>query len=85
MIGLGLLLVAVAVVGAAQARESVYVTFRMPSGNIACGYSTDFGPVTLRCDQARAAGIDQVLARSAFSDKLGDILTNAGSPPKPPG
>ena len=23
------------------------------------------------------AGIDQVLARSAFSDKLGDILTNA--------
>lgn len=36
-------------------------------------------------DHARAAGIDQVLARSAFSDKLGDILTNAGSPPKPPG
>ena len=29
----------------AQARESVYVTFRMPSGNIACGYSTGFGPV----------------------------------------
>ena len=26
------------------------MTFRMPSGNIACGYSTDFGPVTLRCD-----------------------------------
>ena len=28
-------------------------------------------------DRARAAGIDQVLARSAFSEKLGDILTNA--------
>jgi CheY-like chemotaxis protein len=26
---------------------------------------------------ARAAGIDQVLARSAFSDKLADILTTA--------
>jgi len=50
MIGLGLLLIAMAVMGAAQARESVYVTFRMPSGNIACGYSTDSGPVTLRCD-----------------------------------
>ncbi len=35
-------------------------------------------------DQARNAGIDQVLARSAFSDKLGDILTNASSPPQPP-
>jgi PleD family two-component response regulator len=27
---------------------------------------------------ARGAGIDQVLARSAFSDRLGDILTSAG-------
>ena len=26
---------------------------------------------------ARAAGIDQVLARSAFSDKLGEILTSS--------
>jgi hypothetical protein len=44
----GLLIVVIAV--GAQARGSVYVTFRMPSGNIACGYSTGFGPVTLRCD-----------------------------------
>jgi hypothetical protein len=50
MILIGLLLVAIAVTAAAQARKSVYVTFRMPSGNIACGYSTDFVPVTLRCD-----------------------------------
>ena len=50
MILVGLLIVAIAVVAAAQARKSAYVTFRMPSGNIACGYSTDFGPVTLRCD-----------------------------------
>lgn len=28
---------------------------------------------------ARSAGIDQVLARSAFSDRLGDILTTAGT------
>lgn len=28
-------------------------------------------------DAARAAGIDQVLARSAFSDRLRDILTTA--------
>lgn len=41
---------AVAAAASAQGRESVYETFRMPSGNIACGYSTDFGPVTLRCD-----------------------------------
>jgi hypothetical protein len=41
---------AASVAALAQGRESVYVSFRMPSGNIACGYSTDFGPVTLRCD-----------------------------------
>jgi hypothetical protein len=41
---------AAAVAASAQGRESVYVPFRMPSGNIACGYSTDFGPETLRCD-----------------------------------
>ena len=41
---------AVAVAASAQGRESVYETFRMPSGNIACGYITGFGPVTLRCD-----------------------------------
>jgi PleD family two-component response regulator len=28
-------------------------------------------------ERARGAGIDQVLARSAFSEKLGDILTSA--------
>jgi CheY-like chemotaxis protein len=28
-------------------------------------------------DRARSAGIDQVLARAAFSEKLGDILTSA--------
>jgi hypothetical protein len=28
-------------------------------------------------DRARAAGIDQVLARSAFSDRLGEILAKA--------
>ena len=28
-------------------------------------------------ERARGAGIDQVLARSAFSEKLGEILTNA--------
>jgi PleD family two-component response regulator len=28
---------------------------------------------------ARSAGIDQVLARSAFSDRLGEILTTAGT------
>ena len=28
-------------------------------------------------DRARRAGIDQVMARSAFSEKLGDILTSA--------
>ena len=41
---------AVAVAASAQGRESVYETFRMPSGNIACGYITGVGPVTLRCD-----------------------------------
>ena len=30
-------------------------------------------------EAARQAGIDQVLARSAFSDRLGEILTTAGS------
>ena len=30
--------------------------------------------------RARAAGIDEVMARSAFSDKLGEILTSAREP-----
>ena len=30
-------------------------------------------------DKARAAGIDQVLARSAFAERLGEILTAAGT------
>jgi PleD family two-component response regulator len=34
---------------------------------------------------ARAAGIDEVLARSAFSDRLGDILTSAPARPASPG
>ncbi|MGH3018358.1 MAG: DUF6636 domain-containing protein [Gaiellaceae bacterium] len=50
LVGLLVVAIAVAVGTGAQARGSVYVTFRMPSGNIACGYSTGFGPVTLRCD-----------------------------------
>jgi CheY-like chemotaxis protein len=32
---------------------------------------------TFTIEAARAAGIDQVLARSAFSERLGDILTAA--------
>jgi DNA-binding NarL/FixJ family response regulator len=31
-------------------------------------------------ERARAAGVDQVLARSAFSERLGEILTNPGAP-----
>jgi CheY-like chemotaxis protein len=33
---------------------------------------------TATINAARAAGIDQVLARSAFSDRLGEILTTSG-------
>ena len=33
---------------------------------------------------ARAAGIDEVLARSAFSDRLGQILTPTPARPGPP-
>lgn len=33
---------------------------------------------------ARQAGIDLVLARSAFSERIGDILTSS-APPHPPG
>ena len=33
---------------------------------------------------ARAAGIDEVLARSAFSDRIGQILTPAPATPGPP-
>jgi DNA-binding NarL/FixJ family response regulator len=31
-------------------------------------------------DRARSAGIDQVLARSAFSERLGEILTSPDDP-----
>lgn len=31
-------------------------------------------------ERARAAGIDQILARSAFSERLGEILTSAREP-----
>ena len=39
------------------------------------GYVSHVDTATI--DAARAAGIDQVLARSAFVDQLGDILTSA--------
>ena len=39
------------------------------------GYVSHVDTTTI--DAARAAGIDQVLARSAFVDQLGDILTSA--------
>jgi hypothetical protein len=40
----------VAMAASAQGRESVYVTFRLPSKNIHCAYATGFGPAFLRCD-----------------------------------
>ena len=39
------------------------------------GYVSHVDTATI--EAARAAGIDQVLARSAFVDQLGDILTSA--------
>src|SRR5688572_12029305 len=33
---------------------------------------------------ARSAGVDQVIARSAFSERLAEILTSAGSPAREP-
>jgi len=41
------------------------------------GYVSHVDTATI--ERARAAGVDQVLARSAFSDRLGEILTNPGS------
>jgi hypothetical protein len=38
--------------GSAHARSSAFVTFRTPSGNIGCGYSSAMGPRSLRCDIA---------------------------------
>jgi DNA-binding NarL/FixJ family response regulator len=40
------------------------------------GYVSHVDTATI--ERARAAGIDQVLARSAFSERLGEILTNPG-------
>ena len=34
---------------------------------------------TSTIERARAAGVDQVLARSAFAERLGEILTNPGA------
>jgi CheY-like chemotaxis protein len=34
---------------------------------------------TATIDAARQAGVDQVLARSAFAERLGEILTSGGS------
>jgi CheY-like chemotaxis protein len=42
------------------------------------GYVSHVDTATI--ERARAAGIDQVMARSAFSEKLGDILQ--GQPPR---
>ena len=41
------------------------------------GYVSHVDATTI--DAARRAGIDQVLARSAFTDRLREILTGAGS------
>jgi DNA-binding NarL/FixJ family response regulator len=39
------------------------------------GYVSHVDTATI--ESARAAGVDQVLARSAFADRLGEILTSA--------
>ena len=41
------------------------------------GYVSHVDTATI--ERARAAGVDRVLARSAFSEKLGEILMNADS------
>jgi DNA-binding NarL/FixJ family response regulator len=41
------------------------------------GYVSHVDTATI--ERARAAGVDQVLARSAFSERLGEILANADS------
>jgi CheY-like chemotaxis protein len=41
------------------------------------GYVSHVDTATI--ERARAAGIDQVMARSAFSERLGEILTGSGS------
>lgn len=41
------------------------------------GYVSHVDTATI--ERARTAGIDQVMARSAFSDRLGEILTDSGS------
>ncbi len=45
-----LLAIAAAASGSALGRSTKFVTFRMPSKNIACGVLTGFGPTVLRCD-----------------------------------
>jgi len=67
---------AVAVAGSAQGSESVYVTFRMPSKNIACAYFTGFGPVGLRCDIL--SGLKPRPRRSCENDWVG-LSLGAGS------
>jgi hypothetical protein len=83
---------AVVVSASAVARESVYVTFRTPSKNIACGYFTGFGPVTLRCDvlsglKPRPRGRCQndwvgvsLLARSVGPTCAGDTVYDPKAP-----
>ena len=45
------------------------------TGTRTLGYVSHVDSATI--DAARQAGVDQVLARSAFSDRLGEILTSA--------
>jgi len=49
-LALVLLVAAAAASGSALGRSTKFVTFRMPSKNIACGVLTGFGPTVLRCD-----------------------------------
>jgi uncharacterized protein DUF6636 len=46
---LGLLVAALAA-SSASARTSTIISFRTPSGNIYCAYTSGFGPTFLRCD-----------------------------------
>jgi len=51
MLALGVAAVTVAVWGMGSASSSVYLDFRLPSGNIGCGYSTLPGEApNLRCE-----------------------------------
>ncbi len=64
----------------ASARSGTVISFRTPSGNISCAYSSGFGPTFLRCDirsHLRPVPRPRTCVEGVYGESVGMTRTGA--------